>query len=84
MTRGRKVSVTGSGGNFSGTVLAEGNDMLVIEVAPGMSTTLFRNFASTTPLQWQCAGLPVSVVESPEIGEFRKLLWKLEARTRKL
>jgi len=83
MKRGTQVLVTG-GECFAGTVLAATADRMVIEVAPGVSTTLFRDCASTKPLQWQCAGLPVEVREQTDIGEFRKLLWALEGRTRNL
>jgi hypothetical protein len=81
MKRGATVFVTGSE-CFIGTVLAATTDTLVIEVAPGVSTTLFRDCASTKPMQWQCAGMPVEVREKPDLTEFRKLLWKLEGRTR--
>lgn len=81
MRRGMKVLVTG-GECFSGTVLAANADRMVIEVAPGVSTTLFRDFASTKPLQWQCAGLPVEVREKADLAEFRSLLSALLHRTR--
>ena len=81
MKRGAKVIVTG-GECFSGTVLAAFPDRLVIEIAPGVSTTLFRDYCSTKPMQWQCAGLPVNVREKPDLEEFRRLLYALEARTR--
>ena len=81
MKRGCKVLVTG-GECFSGTVLAANGDRMVIEVAPGVSTTLFRDFASTKPMQWQCAGLPVEVREKPDLEEFRSLLSALLRRTR--
>jgi hypothetical protein len=83
MKRGTQVFVTGAE-CFAGTVLAATADSLVIEVAPGVSTTLFRDCASTKPMQWQCAGLPVEVREKADLTEFRALLWKLEGRTRKL
>jgi|KBSMisStaDraftv2_1062788.scaffolds.fasta_scaffold1376445_2 preprotein translocase subunit YajC len=82
MKRGARVIVTG-GESFAGTVLLVTAERLVIEVAPGVSTTLFRDFASTKPMQWQCAGLPVEVREKADLEEFRKLLWALEVRTRK-
>jgi len=81
MRRGAKVIVTG-GECFSGTVLLATADRLIIEVAPGMSTVLLRDYCSTKPLQWQCAGLPVEVREKPDLAEFRRLLWALEKRTR--
>jgi preprotein translocase subunit YajC len=81
MKRGDQVLVTGAE-NFSGTVMAATADTLVIEVAKGVSTTLFRDCASTKPLQWQCAGLPVEVRAKPDLAEFRRLLWALEGRTR--
>jgi preprotein translocase subunit YajC len=83
MKRGTKVIVSGSE-SFSGTVLAVFEHSIVIEVAPGVSTTLMRNFAGKDPLQWRSAGLPVVVREKPDLEEFRKLLWALERNTRNL
>ena len=82
MKRGDKVTVTG-GECFSGTVLLATAQRLIIEVAPGVSTMLYRDVASTQPLRWQCAGLPVEVREKPDLEEFRRLLWEIEVRTRK-
>jgi hypothetical protein len=81
MRRGTKVIVSG-GESFAGVVLIATPDRMVIEVAPGVSTTLFCDFASTKPKQWQCAGLPVEVREKADLEEFRALLWALEVRTR--
>lgn len=83
MKRGAKVIVSGSQ-SFSGTVLAVFEHSMTIEVAPGVSTTLLRNFAGKDPMQWRCAGLPVEVREKPDLDEFRRLLWALEFHTRKL
>lgn len=83
MTRGAKVTVMGAR-QFSGVVLAASADTLVIQLAPGVSTTLFRDCASTKPLQWQLAGLPVEVREEINLDLFRERLRSLERRTRKL
>ena len=83
MKRGTQVIVSG-GEAFAGMILAVTADRMVIEIAPGVSTTLFRDFASTKPMQWQCAGLPVNVREKADVTEFRRLLWALEGRTRNL
>lgn len=80
MKRGTKVSVSG-GATFTGIVLVATADRMVIEIGPGMSTTLFRDCASTKPQRWQCAGIPVEVHAQPAEG-FRKRLRELEARTR--
>ena len=81
MKRGSRVVVTG-GECFIGTVLAVTDDMLIIEVAPGVTTTLFRDCASTQPLRWQCAGMPVEVQAYTDIADFRAKLFSLERKTR--
>lgn len=81
MTRGTKVTVTGSR-TFNGTVLAAIPDTLIIEESPGRIVTLRRDCASTKPLQWQCAGMPVEVREQIDLNLFRAKLWDLERRTR--
>jgi hypothetical protein len=91
LQRGTKVTVAGEGVKpFTGTVLAASQDTLVILLAPGMSTTLFRDCASTQPLRWQMAGMPVTVEESRTAGfaalrdleAFRVMLARVEKATR--
>jgi hypothetical protein len=67
---------------FSGKVLAVGDIAMVIEEAPGLTVTLRRDPASTKPLQWRLAGLPVSIRSDADLADFRKRLADLERRTR--
>ena len=82
MKRGTKVSVIGAE-CFSGYVVAATADMLVIQVG-ACTTILRRDCASMYPLQWRCAGLPVQVLEQPDMEAFRKRLREVEQRARKL
>jgi hypothetical protein len=79
MKRGSKVCITGKR-CFTGTVLAVTDIAMVIEEAPGCTVTLRRDPASTKPLQWRCAGMPVEI--HSDLADFRKRLADLERRTR--
>ena len=81
MKPGTPVRITGSR-SFTGKVLAVGDIAIVIEEAPGFTVTLRRDPASTNPLQWRCAGLPVEIHAVPDLAAFRKRLSDLERRTR--
>ena len=79
MTPGTKVRITGWR-SFTGTVLAANEAALTIAEAPDLATILRRDPASTTPLQWRCAGRPVEVCIVPD-ATFGKRLADLMKRS---
>lgn len=81
MKPGTPVRITGWR-NFTGTVLAASDLAMVIQEGPGLATVLRRDPASTKPMQWQCAGLPVEVHAIPDLTDFRRRLRDLERKTR--